>query len=78
MDDGNTSSCGLAAPQRITHIVASTLRTDFRHVARIATLPFHHRDPFDRLLAAQAALEEDCPIVSANQVFRKYGVKRIW
>jgi PIN domain nuclease of toxin-antitoxin system len=44
---------------------------------RVATLPFHHRDPFDRLLAAQA-LEEDCAIVSANKVFRKYGVKRIW
>lgn len=49
----------------------------FRHVARVATLPFHHRDPFDRLLAAQA-LEEDLTIVSADALFRKYGVNRVW
>lgn len=49
----------------------------FRHVARVAGLPFHHRDPFDRLLAAQA-LEESLPVVSADVVFRRYGVKRIW
>lgn len=53
------------------------LGIDFRHVARVATLPFHHRDPFDRLLAAQA-IEERCSIVSADPMFRKYGVKRIW
>jgi PIN domain nuclease of toxin-antitoxin system len=47
------------------------------HAARVADLPFHHRDPFDRLLAAQA-LEERIAIISADAVFRKYGVKRIW
>ena len=49
----------------------------FRHVARVAGLTFHHRDPFDRLLAAQA-LEETLTMVSADPVFRRYGVKRIW
>ena len=48
-----------------------------RHVLRVATLPFHHRDPFDRLLAAQA-LEEGVAIVSEDRVFKKYGVSRIW
>ena len=47
------------------------------HAARVARLPFHHRDPFDRLLAAQA-LEERVAVVSADAVFRKYGVKRVW
>jgi PIN domain nuclease of toxin-antitoxin system len=47
------------------------------HVGRVASLPFHHRDPFDRLLAAQA-LEEDLQIVSSDKVFDKYGLKRIW
>ena len=47
------------------------------HVARVASLPFHHRDPFDRLLAAQA-LSEGLSIVSADPVFARYGVKRIW
>ena len=43
----------------------------------MATLPFHHRDPFDRLLVAQA-LEEDLAVVTADPVFAKYGVNRIW
>jgi PIN domain nuclease of toxin-antitoxin system len=55
----------------------SMLPIEIGHVARAANLPFHHRDPFDRLLAAQA-LEEELPIVSADKVFRGYGVTRIW
>jgi PIN domain nuclease of toxin-antitoxin system len=49
----------------------------FRHVARVESLEFHHRDPFDRLLAAQA-LEEKLTLVSADAVFEDYGVKRLW
>jgi PIN domain nuclease of toxin-antitoxin system len=55
----------------------STLPIELAHVARVATLPFHHRDPFDRLLVAQA-LAERVPIVSADAVFRRYGVTRLW
>ena len=47
------------------------------HVGRVETLDSHHGDPFDRLLIAQA-LEEKLPVVTADPVFRKYGVKRIW
>jgi PIN domain nuclease of toxin-antitoxin system len=47
------------------------------HVELQAGLPFHHRDPFDRLLAAQA-LVEGIPLVSADTVFDQYGVNRIW
>jgi PIN domain nuclease of toxin-antitoxin system len=47
------------------------------HLARVATLPFHHRDPFDRLLAAQA-LVEDLTVVSTDPVFKRYGISRIW
>jgi len=47
------------------------------HVGRVETLAAHHGDPFDRLLVAQA-LEEKLPIVSADPVFGKYAVKRIW
>jgi PIN domain nuclease of toxin-antitoxin system len=53
------------------------LPVDLEHVARVAALPFHHRDPFDRLLAAQA-LHEGLTLVSADPVFRKYRVKRAW
>ena len=44
---------------------------------RQTTLPFHHRDPFDRLLASQA-LVESIPIISNDPIFDNYGVNRIW
>jgi len=47
------------------------------HFEVLASLPFHHRDPFDRLLIAQG-LSEDMPIVSRETVFDSYGVQRIW
>ena len=53
------------------------LPIELRHVARAGALPFHHRDPFDRLLAAQA-IDEELSMVSAGPIFRKYGVKRVW
>ncbi|HEY7387411.1 MAG TPA: type II toxin-antitoxin system VapC family toxin [Bryobacteraceae bacterium] len=55
----------------------SLLPIEFRHVTRVAQLPFHHRDPFDRLLIAQA-LEESLTIVSADDDFDAYSVRRIW
>lgn len=42
----------------------------------VSTLPHHHRDPFDRLLIAQAKLE-GWPIVTADQQFEAYDVKLI-
>lgn len=53
------------------------LPIDLKHAARVATLPFHHRDPFDRLLVAQA-LEEDLAVVTADPVFAQYGARRVW
>lgn len=40
-------------------------------------LPKHHRDPFDRLLVAQAQVE-NVPIVSSDPVLERYGIARIW
>jgi len=40
-------------------------------------LPSHHRDPFDRLLAAQSRTE-NVALVSADAIFDQYGVQRIW
>jgi PIN domain nuclease of toxin-antitoxin system len=48
-----------------------------RHCERTIALPLHHKDPFDRLLAAQA-LAEGIPLVSADVVFDQYGVQRMW
>ena len=47
------------------------------HAQRAGRLPGAHRDPFDRMLAAQAQLE-DLPIVTNDAVFDIFGVTRIW
>lgn len=47
------------------------------HATAVETLPLHHRDPFDRLLVAQAQIEQ-IPIVSADPVFDHYAVTRLW
>jgi len=47
------------------------------HTARLIGLPDHHRDPFDRLLIAQATTE-GLSIVSAAAVLDQYAVPRIW
>ena len=47
------------------------------HTATIINLPFHHKDPFDRLLIAQAIVE-NIPIVSIDRIFDSYPVDRIW
>ena len=64
----------------IEHVAANGFRMldiQLAHVGRVESLASHHGDPFDRLLIAQA-LEEKIPVVTADPVFRDYGVKRIW
>jgi len=53
------------------------LAIGFRHIAGCGRLPWHHRDPFDRLLIAQA-IEEEVAVVSRDAVFEQYGISRIW
>jgi PIN domain nuclease of toxin-antitoxin system len=48
-----------------------------KHTAVVTTLPFHHRDPFDRLIIAQAMVE-DAAIVSNDTAFDAYSVTRVW
>ena len=45
--------------------------------ARAGTLPEVHRDPFDRMLIAQAILH-NLVLVSADELFDRYGVERLW
>lgn len=47
------------------------------HALRAGRLPGDHRDPFDRMIAAQA-LAEDIPILSIDSQFDTFGVSRIW
>ena len=53
------------------------LSVSWAHAAKVEGLPWHHRDPFDRLLAAQA-LAEGYPLVTRDRLFRKYGVEVVW
>lgn len=63
------SQCGTLA--------TGLLPVEFEHAVAVAELEFHHRDPFDRLLVAQATLE-DLVLVSRDPVFDAYGVRRAW
>ena len=47
------------------------------HLNAIINLPFHHKDPFDRLLIAQSIIEK-VPIISKDLIFDSYLVERIW
>jgi PIN domain nuclease of toxin-antitoxin system len=53
------------------------LSLEVTHVGQVAVMPFHHRDPFDRLIAAQALVER-LPVVGRDPAFDPYGVQRIW
>jgi len=64
-------------PEQMKANGINLLGIEIEHTALVATLPFHHRDPFDRLLVAQAVVER-MPIVSADAAFDAYGVERLW
>ena len=53
------------------------LPIELRHVCQVELLPEHHKDPFDRLLAAQSLLE-GIPMVSVDAQLDPYGVTRLW
>jgi PIN domain nuclease of toxin-antitoxin system len=55
----------------------SVLPVELRHAAALSTLPFHHRDPFDRMLVAQAIVE-GVPLVSCDAPLDAYAIQRIW
>ncbi len=73
----------LGAPYR-GFIPMHMLRNNFEslpitddHLAGLIDMPFHHRDPFDRMLIAQASYE-NIPIFSADAQFDAYAITRIW
>ena len=56
-------------------IVLSDIKPEY--TGTLITLPFHHRDPFDRLIIAQS-LNEDIPVIGRDEIFDRYGVQRRW
>ncbi|MBW4620244.1 MAG: type II toxin-antitoxin system VapC family toxin [Cyanosarcina radialis HA8281-LM2] len=63
--------------QQLVQNSLDLMRIEVPHLSTVATLPLHHRDPFDRLLIAQAIVEQ-MPIVGADRMFDSYGVERLW
>ena len=71
-----TSAGKLAAVGPLDNLVPANigiLPVELAHLLRLQTLPYHHRDPFDRLLIAQA-LAENLAVISTDQHFAAYGV----
>ena len=64
-------------PEQLEENDINVLPIELSHLTKVISLPFHHRDPFDRLIIAQA-LTEDLPVVSSDTVFSQYVVKLIW
>lgn len=64
-------------PTRMAHYAMAALPVTLAHVLAAESLPLHHRDPFDRLLIAQATIE-GVPIVTADPDFRRYAIKVVW
>lgn len=64
-------------PQQITLNNIEILTITFDHLTVVSKLPFHHRDPFNRLLIAQS-MSENLQIVSVDSQFDRYGVSRKW
>jgi len=60
-------------PSRMASSGTAALPIDVRHAVHVASLPPHHRDPFDRLLVAQAQLE-DLTILTADTQLSAYDV----
>jgi PIN domain nuclease of toxin-antitoxin system len=64
-------------PEQLAENGIELLDISVEHTALIASMPFHHRDPFDRLIAAQAKVEQ-MMLVSADDAFDAYEVSRLW
>lgn len=53
------------------------LEIEMSYILRHVNIPLHHRDPFDRLIISQAMVEE-LPVISSDDKFSLYDIKRVW
>jgi PIN domain nuclease of toxin-antitoxin system len=76
-----TSLGKLVVPEEYVSLLlgagVQALPVSVEHAAAVAALPWHHRDPFDRMLVAQASIEQ-AALVSRDDALRPYGVTVIW
>ena len=64
-------------PEQLAANGIQLLEIQLNHVLKTMTLPFHHRDPFDRLIIAQAQVEQ-MTLLSVDTIFTAYDVKLVW
>ena len=64
-------------PSRLAATDCGALPVEQRHILHLENLPMHHRDPFDRILIAQA-LTDDLVIVTGDPAFPSYDVPLVW
>jgi len=64
-------------PERLRREGIGTLPISLDHAIAAAALPGPHRDPWDRIMMAQA-LAEDCRVVTVDRIFSDYGVPILW
>jgi len=72
-----SESFDVLIPEQLAVNGIELLDISINHAALVANLPFHHRDPFDRLLVAQAKVEQ-MAVISKDQAFDAYEVNRLW
>lgn len=64
-------------PQQMAANRIDSLPVESRHALGVAGLPHHHRDPFDRILVAQALLE-NLPLLTTDAQIARYAIQTIW
>ena len=74
----------LTFPFELTNIIPeingmniNILDIRIEHFLKVSELPFHHKDPFDRLIISQGMVEK-LPIISSDNYFKNYDIKIIW
>ncbi len=74
----------LMLPFSLANLIEETLGNnigilgiEFDHILEVSVLPFHHRDPFDRLIISQA-IAEKIPIISSDNKFSMYEIEHTW
>jgi PIN domain nuclease of toxin-antitoxin system len=63
--------------KEISEMNISVLDITSEHLIKVADLPFHHKDPFDRLIISQSIIE-NIPIISSENIFSKYNIEIFW
>jgi PIN domain nuclease of toxin-antitoxin system len=63
--------------QEVRNNAVKVMPVELEHALLVSSLPFHHRDPFDRLLVAQALVEK-LVVLSNDDAFDRYSTRRVW